>query len=52
MSRQMGMRKFILVLGFIVLCLSFSAAADEIWSRPIRNLITQEPTHASLPVLF
>ena len=34
MSRQMGMRKFILVLGFIVLCLSFSAAADD-WGAPI-----------------
>ncbi len=33
MSRQMGMRKFILVLGFIVLCLSFSATADD-WGAP------------------
>jgi hypothetical protein len=34
MSRQMGMRKSILVLGFIVLCLSFPAAADD-WGAPI-----------------
>jgi hypothetical protein len=33
MSCQKGMRKFIPVLGFIVLCLSFSAAADE-WGAP------------------
>jgi hypothetical protein len=33
MSCQKGMRKFIPVLGFIVLCLSFSAAADD-WGAP------------------
>jgi hypothetical protein len=33
MSRQTGMRKFILVLVFMVLCLSFSATADE-WGAP------------------
>ena len=33
MSRQKGMRRFIPVLGFIVLCLSFSAAADD-WGAP------------------
>jgi hypothetical protein len=33
MSHQMSMRKFILVSGFLVLCLSFSAAADD-WGSP------------------
>jgi hypothetical protein len=28
-----------------------SSVCFGIWSRPIRNLITQEPTHASLPFL-
>jgi hypothetical protein len=33
MSRQKRMRKLILVLGFIVLCLSFSVSADD-WGAP------------------
>jgi hypothetical protein len=33
MSRQMGMRRFIPFLSFIVLCLSFSASADD-WGAP------------------
>src|SRR4030081_1995993 len=33
MSRQMGMRRFIPFLSFIVLCLSFSAPADD-WGAP------------------
>jgi len=33
MNRQTGMRKFILALEFMVLCLSFSANADE-WGAP------------------
>ena len=33
MSRQMGMRRFSPFLSFIVLCLSFSASADD-WGAP------------------
>jgi hypothetical protein len=33
MSRQLAMRKFIFVLGFVVLCLAFSATADD-WGAP------------------